>query len=389
MTDLRSTPPAGSRRRLAIVSGLGNQPMTPRGQRTVHLIEALREDWSIELIASPAPAAPGPVSKDAQGRLDALRPLAGRVTRTFFYDPEEPGWIRRLARWRPDADAAVLVAAPWSAPIWASRRLRAAGVPYVVDTGDPWVLTSLISVPRSPARWRAEREETALWRGASGAIVTTRQQGRALASHFPDLEILVRPNGYEPAPGPAVAIGEKRGPSVLRLVHFGLIYRARLDIMPLLVRLRDSGRWRHISFTQYGDVFERMLDDVPEGVDVVRRPAVQWREVTARIHEFDAAVVLGNLTGNLLPSKAIQYLTLPVPRIAVTDTGRDDALTEFAAEREAWLAVSPDDPRAADAVAGLVDRDWSAAELAPPEADAWPVIGAQLADFIETRLLRG
>jgi hypothetical protein len=111
--------------------------------------------------------------------------------------------------------------------------------------------------------------------------------------------------------------------------------------------------------------------------------------VTARIHEFDAAVVLGNLTGNLLPSKAIQYLTLPVPRIAVTDTGRDDALTEFAAEREAWLAVSPDDPRAADAVAGLVDRDWSAAELAPPEADAWPVIGAQLADFIETRLLRG
>lgn len=361
--------------------------MTPRGQRTAHLVEALREDWSIELICfGPDDGGGGGSRGGGGGPLGRLRPLVGRATRAILYDPKEPWSIRRFARWEPQADAAVMVAAPWSPPSWAGRRLRAAGIPYVLDVGDPWALTPLKPLPRTPATWRAMRDETAMWEGASGGMVTTRQQGQALASRFPGVELLVRPNGYEPDAAGAVTAVAPRDPSVLRLVHFGLIYGARLDVMPLLARLRDSGRWRSVSFTQYGDIFERKLDGAPEGVEVRRRPAVPWREVVASIGDFDAAVVLGNLTGDLLPSKAIQYLTLPIPRIAVTDTEREDALAEFAAEREAWLAISPDAPDPATEVAALVDRDWSAAELRAPEADAWPAVGARLAEFVNARL---
>ena len=278
-----------------------------------------------------------------------------------------------------------MVAAPWSPLAWGGRRLRAAGVPYVLDVGDPWALTSLTR-HRNLAAWRASRDERLLWQGAVGAIVTTPQQGQALASLFPHLELLVRPNGYESASVRDLPDRDRRDPSVLRLVHFGLIYSARLDVMPLLVRLRDSGRWKGISFTQYGDCYGGMLDRVPPGIEVVRRQTAPWSRVIESVGNFDAAVVLGNLTGDLLPSKAIQYLTLPIPRIAVTDTRRDDALTDFVVGRKAWLAISPDDPAAAAAVATLVDEQWSADELKPPEDDAWPVVAAQLGDFVNRRL---
>jgi hypothetical protein len=361
--------------------------MTPRGQRTAHLVEALRKDWSTELISfGPDDGGGGGSGGSGGGPLAGLRPLVGRATRAILYDPREPWSIRRFARWEPQADAAVMVAAPWSPPAWAGRRLRAAGIPYVLDVGDPWSLTPAIPLPRTPATRRAMREEAVMWEGASGAMVTTRQQGQALASRFPGLELLVLPNGYDPGHAGTVPAVAPHDPSVLRLVHFGLIYAARLDVMPLLARLRDSGRWRSISFTQFGDVYERKLDGAPEGVEVVQRPAVPWNEVVAGIGDFDAAVVLGNLTGDLLPSKAIQYLTLPIPRIAVTDTTRDDALAEFAAAHEAWLAISPEARDPATGVAALVDREWSAAELRAPEADSWPAVGARLAEFVNARL---
>ena len=66
--------------------------------------------------------------------------------------------------------------------------------PYVVDAGDPWVLTS--SRPEARAIGRVEAQSRIrLWDGAVGGVVTTDAQARALASIFPS-SLLIRPNGF-------------------------------------------------------------------------------------------------------------------------------------------------------------------------------------------------
>jgi hypothetical protein len=195
---------------------------------------------------------------------------------------------------------------------------------------------------------------------------------------------MARPNGYEipdgasrPDPG-----GRERGGSRLRLAHFGVLYAARLDVVPFLTRLQQSGNWDSVRFDQFGGDPDGMLNAAPPGVEVANHAAIPWQEVMARSNEFDAVVVLGNELGELLPSKAVQYLTLQVPRIAITDTERDDALTDFAREHSGWLAVSPTDPEAGRLVAEHVDRAWTAAELDPPAADAWPAVAEELGAFV-------
>ncbi|MBS1844707.1 MAG: hypothetical protein JST53_09850, partial [Actinobacteria bacterium] len=262
-------------------------------------------------------------------------------------------------------------------------RLRLAGIPYVIDAGDPWTV-GLAELEKTIAARRGMRAEKPIWEGASGAILTTPQQATRMQAKYPELPIIARPNGYE-APGEAgvAAARSEPEPKVLRLVHLGVIYAARLDIVPLLRRLKDDGPWDTIRFDQFGADPEGMLADVPAGIEVRNHAAIPWAEVVGRASEFDAAVVLGNELGELLPSKAIQYLTLPIPRIAVTDTARDDALNDFARAHVAWLAVAPGDPEAAAKVAAHVAHPWTADDLAPPRADSWSAVGAELAAFVE------
>ncbi|MBS1886866.1 MAG: hypothetical protein JSU06_06725 [Actinobacteria bacterium] len=362
------------------MSGFGGDAMTPRGQRTQQLIKALEGDWEVELISMPAQGHRG--GGGTTGRSLARQVASWTVQQTLF-DRWEPWSRRRFSGWRPQADAAVLIVAPWSLAARAAPRLRTAGVPYVIDAGDPWAV-GLAQRERTIAARRGLRAERPIWDGAAGAVLTTPQQAARMQAKYPGLAILARPNGFEaPAEAAAPAARPAPDPAVLRLVHLGVIYAARLDPMPLLVRLRDSGRWKTIRFDQFGADPEGMLADAPAGIDVRNHTAIPWAEVVARTGEFDAAVVLGNELGELLPSKAIQYLTLPVPRIAVTDTSRDDALTDFARDHTAWLAVAPGDPDAARLIAEHVEHPWTAAELAPPPADSWATVGRELAAFVE------
>lgn len=365
---------------MVIVSGFGEDAMTPRGQRTQQLIKALGGGWEVELISMPAQGHRG--GGGTSGRSRARSFASWGVAQTLF-DRWEPWSRKRFSGWRPAADAAVLVVAPWSPAAIAAPRLRAAGIPYVIDAGDPWAV-GLDELERTIAARRSLRAEKPIWEGAAGAILTTPQQASRMRAKYPDLPILARPNGYEATDDAAAPpVRSSPDPKVLRLVHLGVIYAARLDIMPLLRRLKDSGRWETIRFDQFGADPEGMLADAPAGIEVQNHAAIPWADVVARSGEFDAALVLGNELGELLPSKAIQYLTLPIPRIAVTDTKRDDALADFAGDHTAWLAVAPDEPDAARLIADHVEHPWTAAELAPPHADSWAAVGAELAGFVE------
>lgn len=378
-----------SRARIAVVSGLAHDPMSPRGQRTQNLVAELSERWDVELLALPADDFS---RRDPPGsRKPFWRRAVGPILHSVALDRCERWAIGRFRRWRPDVDAALLIAYPWSPAIRAARRLARSGIPYVVDAGDPWVLTEAMPLPRTISTWRARRAEPHLWEGAAGVVVTTRQQGDRLKRMFPHLQVLVRPNGYTPtvAPSPA-AEPVAREPGSLRLVHFGTLSPVRVDIGPILAEAQRSGRWRTICFAQFGDDYAGMLKRLPKGIRIEHHAARPWAEIVAATAEFDAAVVLGNQLGYLLPSKAIQYLTLPIPRLAVTAGEPDDALVDFAEGHAGWLVVSAGEGgRLARRLWEHVERDWPARDLAPPQAEAWPKVAAEVVAFVERCVTAG
>ncbi len=371
-------------RSLAVVSGYALKPLTPRGQRTQWVRSALEHDWDVELTALPAES-PAGNSTSGSGRAPWRR-AAGDAVRTTLLDKWEPWSLRQLARWQPQVDAGLLIAYPWSPVAYAAGRLRRAGIPYVVDAGDPWVLTSPGTDTRLLAKYRCRRAERAIWGHAAGAVVTTKQQADVISGFFGDLPILIRPNGYEPAEpviGAQPDEARLRDPEHLRLVHYGMLSFVRVDVSRMLEALVASGRWKSISFTQYGDDHAGMLARAPDSVAVEFLPAQPWPEVLAGASRYDLAVVVGNWLTGQLPSKAVQYMTLPIPRLALSERESDDALAEYVSGRPGWLALAKDEPDAAQRVWEHLERGWGEVELEPPAEEAWPRVAEQIADFVE------
>jgi hypothetical protein len=383
MKSANSQRPRFGERRLAVVSGYALKSLTPRGQRTQRLVERFERSWDVELVALPAVqasanAAPG------NGRAPWRR-LAGDAVRMTLLDKWEPWSLRRLGRWQAQVDAGLLIAYPWSPVTYAARRLHRADVPYVVDAGDPWVLTSPGTDTSLLAKYRSRRAERAIWSGAAGAVVTTSQQAEVISGHFPALPILVRPNGYDPLPNGAAApvrATADRDPDHLRLVHYGMLSFVRVDVGKLLEALAASGRWKSISFTQYGDDHAGMLARVPASVEVEFRSQQSWTDVLAGASQYDLAVVVGNWLTGQLPSKAVQYMTLPIPRLALGERETNDALAEYVSDRSGWLALAKDDPDAAERLWEHVERDWGEEDLAPPAEEAWPQVAERIGDFV-------
>ena len=370
--------------RLVIVSAHAHAPFTPRGERTRALAEGLAGDWEVEVIAPPPAGSGASSGATAPAPVRAARTAARLAVETTLLDKWEPWSARRVGpRWSPRADAALLIAYPFSPAIHAGRRLARAGIPYVVDSGDPWNLTAARPTNRPPGLLRARRAEHRLWREAAGAVLTTAQQAADLEALFGDLSILVRPNGY-PVEAAEAADWRPREPAGrhLRLAHFGMLSAARLDVLPLLRGLAADPRWERITFAQYGDDFVGMLRDAPAGVEVELHRPRPWEAVVAAAGEYDAVVVVGNHSATQLPSKAVQYLTLPVPRLAVSNGAQDDAMATFARRMPGWLAVRHDDPEAATAVAAHLERRWTPDELRPPAEEGWPAVAATVAAFL-------
>jgi hypothetical protein len=379
---------AGDHRpRLVVVSYLADAPFSPRGIRTRMLLEALRHDWNLELVAGPATRESYPTRPRA-GTSFARK--IGRIAHSSALFDKYELWSRhRFRRWLPDAGAALLVGYPFSPLVYASRRLAECEIPYVVDVGDPWVLTATAPQVRSLGRLRGRAAEHRLWAGAAGAVVTTQAQAQALRALFPKLRILVRPNGFAPADHsrPDVQIRRPthgRG-SRLRLAHFGDISSVRVGIAPFLERLARTGSWSEIEFHQYGTDWTGALGGLREVTVVVyeRRP---WSEIVSIADKYDLAIVVGNRNPAQLPSKAAAYLQLPIPRLALIGDDTDDALAQYVADKPGWILVHADGADGADKIRTHLSREWNAAELAPPASESWDEVTTEIRRFLEAVL---
>ena len=375
--------PAGreSRPRIVVVSYLAHSPYSPRGIRTRAVVEALQRKCSVELIAGP------------EERSDSVQPRVGRslarkavnfAHSSVLLDRFEPWSWRRFHTWHPGGAGAILIGFPFSPPAYAARRLELAGIPYVVDVGDPWVLTKSggRAATRGLALFRAQRSERRLWAAAAGAVVTTQGQRLALERLFPQLPILVRPNGYWPQDrseplGPAPTA--ERGPT-LRLAHFGDIYVARLDLVPFLERLVHSGKWERVELHQYGSDWTGTLVAESSATIVFHKP-LPWAEVIQTATAYDLAMVVGNRDPTQLPSKAVAYLQLPIPRLAVVEDEGGDALADYVAGRAGWAVVAANGSDVAAIVQRHVSRQWTSEELAEPGEERWDRVSAEIVDF--------
>lgn len=379
------TRPGGrSRPRLVVVSYLANSPFSPRGIRTQALLNALRRDWSVEIVAGPEEMRH---SQSEEIVPSSMRKSLNYVHSSIMLDKFEVWSRRRFHAWRPNAVGALLIGFPFSPLVYAARRLQAEGMPYVVDIGDPWVLTIAGGRPatRNFGRMRARSAERRLWSRAAGAVVTTESQASALRRFFPQLQVLVRPNGFAPEDAARTAAHEPDRSSAsntrLRLVHFGDIFAARLRIESFLSSLALSGRWDEIEFHQYGRDWTGVLK-VQTDVQAVFHDRRPWSEIIELAEQYDLAVVVGNLDPTTLPSKAISYLQLPIPRLAVVQDDRNDALADYVSGKPGWMVLRAEGSDAPEAIARHTSRNWTSAELAPPATEAWDNVSREVSQFV-------
>lgn len=360
---------------LAIVAFAADQPMSPRGERALAVAQAAGAVAHTELI--------GPADRGDFGR--RARHLT-RVASPLMLDRWEPEawWILSRRRSRPDG--ALLVGFPFSAVYWGARWLVRAGVRYVVDLGDPWALTLPVDEPMPMGRFRAAHCERFVWDHAAAGVLTTQLQADALHQIFPDLPLIVRPNGYRGAPPSQRRARHRRTQRsrTLRLVHFGNLYTSRVAVVPLIARLAQSGRWDRVVVTQQGEDWTGVLRGLPPSVRVEFYRPGPWEEVVASACNHDLAIVVGNRNPAQLPSKAVQYLTLPIPRLAIVSGERADALTGYVQNKPGWLVLPADAPTeiAASAVAAHVQRPWTISDLVAPAEESWEAVAGSLVDAL-------
>jgi hypothetical protein len=294
-------------------------------------------------------------------------------------DKQEPWSRRRLAGWRPVADMALVIAPPFSLAGRAARRLVGAGVPFVLDLGDPWTARAACT----PAGMRARREESFACSHAAGAIVTTHEQASEVTRGRGALPVLVRPNGHEVGPAATAPPARRPGPGRrLRLAHFGQLYGVRVDLEPFAAGLRASGLWDEIELHVFGEDWDRVLVDVRDHLAVVEHEPVPWPRVVELATGYSAALVVGNRGGIQLPSKVVQYLTLRIPRVVVVEDPARDCIAGYVRDKPAWLVCGAAEPDAARRVREHCERDWSPAELAPPPGESWPEVTAAIDAFL-------
>jgi hypothetical protein len=368
----------------------GDLSISPRIQRTAHLTAALERECGFRVARVPEHL------RHAERASQELLPngLVRKALGPFVLDRLEIPARRMMRGWKPSGRGALLIGWPYSPLYLAASHLVAAGIPYVVDVGDPWVLTAPEPAPTAPvpaqllrpvSLLRARAGETFLWRNAAAGVVTTETQAASLRALFPGLDLLVRPNGYltADASGGQGAAAEHAGDEAeLRLVHFGSINSARAPIGEWLSALPGEAGVRRVRFANYGPVSHPEILQTRNGAVVVEaHDPVPWERAREIAKTFDAAVVVANAHPFQLPSKAIQYLTLPVPRIALTVSGDGGELATFAERRPGFIAVGLDSTQDIRRMIDHLRRAWSDEELSPSADDSWAEVAREVLRF--------
>lgn len=368
------------RPRILVVSYHAANPLTPRGARTQAIAAALSARADVRVVSGAHRSSRRTWWHSVRDR--AFSELGSR----WLIDPLEPWSWKALGLRRPDADLALLIGYPFSPLVVAGGALRRHAVPYVLDMSDPWARALSERAAPSLRERRNAAHERRVWAGATAGIVTTAGQARDVLDLVPTLEVLVRPNGYADVRSVPVA-RRREGCDELRVGHFGDLYAPRVDMTRFLRRLAESNRWRRVVLYQYGRDERRELHKVSDLVTVQRRDPVPWPHVVKlAAAELDLALVVGNKDPRQLPSKAIEYLTLPVARLALTSGLPGDALAEYADGKPGWLTLSVEDPDPAARVHEHVGRIWTPDDLAPPPGESWSHVAEQLATFVLRRI---
>jgi hypothetical protein len=364
------------RPRILVVSYHAGNALTPRGARTQAVAAALAARAHVHVVSGPRQSSRRTLWHSVRDR--AMSELGAR----WLIDPFEPWSWKALGRRRYDADLALLIGYPFSPLVVAARELRRRGIPYVLDMSDPWALAPWDGSAASFRDRRSRALERRLWAGAAAGIVTTAAQARDVLDAVPRLELLIRPNGYTEVPG-VTRVPPSAPNADLRIGHFGDLYAPRLNITGFLRRLAQSGRWRRVVLHQYGRDELGQLRGVSEYISVQRREPVPWVEVLRSApRELDLALVVGNKDPRQLPSKAIEYLTLPTPRVALTAGVAGDALADYVKGKPGWLTLSVHETEPDAQIWRHVLRPWTSEQLAPPPEESWRRVAEELAGFV-------
>lgn len=377
---------AGPGRRLVVVSRV-HRAVSPRMKRAKRVGAALGGlGW--DPVLWPGSGEP-PLEAASRNRplRRALRKVAERQVLIDRFEPSTALAVRRLGELEPDAG--YLVVPPFSPAVHVARALRRAGKPYVLDTGDPWALSSPAFGKRTIAGGRSRRAERELLGGAAGIVVTTEPQAEDVRTRFPGIPLHSRPNGFQKVEYARNVKTRGNAISTLRLVHFGRFEPdLRVDLLPFLQMLADSDHWDRIELTQFGPDLTKLPEPGRSDIEIEPRNLIPWPEAVRISTEYDAALVLGNRPRHWaqLPSKAIEYLGLPIPRIALCDPG-SNVLRDFTQKSPGYLSLDEGDPATAAKVAEHLGRDWGSAQLAGPETESWDSVAPEIAEFVD-RCLR-
>ena len=385
-TSAREPRPRGSSRQLRLLmvsfcNAINSD--SPRAIRTRVLAASLGAEWVVS--RSGSPVARG--SRRAGWRGPA-RVVARRLHPWLFVDRFEPTARRWATGWQPDGDAALLIGYPFSPLAFASKKLLAAEIPYVLDLGDPWALTAAAPLIHGLARLRARRMEAEMLSGAAGVIVTTEGQATSLRNLLPTTPILVQPNGLSESElvckGPVSSRSQPE--NFLRLAHFGQVHAARIQIGDHLRGLLSSGAFQSVELHQYGTISDGQLRNLPAAVQLVTHASVLRSEMAKLAAQYDGVLAIGNLDPQQMPSKVIDYCALPAPRVAFVGKLADDSIADFVRDKPGWLVVSAATPNMAAVVWEHLRRDWSAEQLAAPPSLGWLVAVEEIQRFLRAAL---
>lgn len=83
-----------------------------------------------------------------------------------------------------------------------------------------------------------------------------------------------------------------------------------------------------------------------------------------------------------MPSKAVQYLTLPIPRIAMVNSGDADALATYAGDKPGWAVVEDNGHQADEIIASHLSRSWLPVDLQAPTSESWEAVEHILGNFV-------
>jgi hypothetical protein len=296
-----------------------------------------------------APASPSPYGAGAHG-------------------PEGLGaWIEdaeRLGRSLAGTDRPALVLGvglPLAALVAASRIACALGVPFVADLGDPW-----------EAADGARAAERAAVLGTAAALITTTVElaGELKRDLGPGTPVLIAPAGG------TVRHGGDRGRPPL-FVQLGTLTTARVDPVPAYRALGALDAEGAIGFRSHGGAW---LDGV-ESLPHPHLPPLPRDAALELLASADAALVLGNLNREQLPSKAFELACTDVWALCVSALDDDPTVATLWASGHAVEATN-DEATIRSAALEIVARVARGERPEPDPAHSWERRLDEIAAFL-------